>query len=187
LLANANAEMLEIVTKDFAGTFPPVGQHADAGFQVEVEGIDDHAVGSGTADTEKIFFLFGIFERSRQAEGDFFHGAANEFFGGTGDVPGDVQFLGENVGGATREKSEGDTVAIPVGGKTVNDFIEGTVAAAGDDQAAAFIGGAGGDFCGVAGAGGFGEFGFDATSGKIWRAASSVRRRPLPPPPALGL
>jgi hypothetical protein len=57
-------------------------------------------------------------------------------------------------------------VAIPVGGKTVNDFIEGTVAAAGDDQAAAFVGGAAGDFGGVAGAGGFGEIGFDAAAGE---------------------
>src|SRR5437762_9936144 len=26
------------------------GQHADAGFQIEVEGVDDHAVGAGSAD-----------------------------------------------------------------------------------------------------------------------------------------
>src|SRR5229473_1055846 len=77
LIAHANAEMLEIVAKDFAGAFPPVGQHADAGFQVKVEGIDDHAVGTGAADAEEVLFLFGLFERSRQAEGDFSYRAAN--------------------------------------------------------------------------------------------------------------
>src|SRR5467141_1502448 len=158
--------MLEIVAKNFAGAFPPVGQHADAGFQVKVEGINDHAVGSGTADAEEIFFLMGMFERSRQTEGDFFHGAANEFFGGAGNVPGQIQFLGENVGGAAGKKGEWDAVAVLVSGEAVDDFIEGAIAAAGDDQAAAFGGGALGDFRGVARAGGFRKVGFDAAGGK---------------------
>jgi hypothetical protein len=179
LIADAKAEMLEIVTKDFAGAFPPVGQYADAGFQVEVEGIDDHAVGSGAADAEKIFLLSGIFEGSRQAEGNFFHRAANELFGGAGNVPGEIQFLGEDVGGTSGKKGERDAVAVLVGGEAVDDFVESAVAAAGDDQAAAFGGSALCNFRGVARAGGLRKFGFDATSGKnmasrIKRAAAAV-------------
>src|SRR2546421_6492252 len=166
--------MLEIVAKNFAGAFPPVGQHANAGFQVKVEGIDDHAVGSGPTDTEKIFSLMGIFERSRQAEGDFSHSATNELPGGAGNVPGQVEFLGENVGGATGKKGERYAVAVLVGGESVDDFIEGAVAAAGDDQAAAFGGGVPGDFRGVARASSFRKFGFDATGGK--NMASRIER-----------
>src|SRR6266403_917989 len=49
-------------------------------------------------------------------------------------------------------------VAVLLGGESVDDFVEGAVAAAGDDQAAAFEGCALGDFRGVARAGGFGKF-----------------------------
>src|SRR5712692_3373159 len=52
LIADENAEMGEIVAEDFAGALPPVGQDAEARFQVEVQGIDDHAVGTGAADAE---------------------------------------------------------------------------------------------------------------------------------------
>ena len=178
MIANANAEMLEIVTKDFAGAFPPIGQHADAGFQVEVERIDDHAVGAGTADAEKVFFLSGMFERSGQAERNFFYSAANEFFGGTGNVPGQIQFLGEDIGGAAGKKSKRNTVAVLVHRQAVDDFVERAVAAAGNDQAAAFGGGALGDFRGMAWAGSFRKFGFDAAGGEnvargIERAAAA--------------
>src|SRR6266481_2183134 len=158
--------MLEIVAKNFADALPPVGQHADAGFQVEIEGVDDHAVRSRAGDAEEILFLMGMFERSRQAEGDFFHGAANELFGGAGNVPRQVEFLGENVGGAAGKKGEWDAVTVLIRGKAVDDFVEGAIAAAGDDQAAAFGGGALGDFRGVARAGGFSEFGIDTAGSK---------------------
>src|SRR5258708_3331824 len=52
LIADDNAEMREIVAEDFAGALPPVGQDAEARFQVEVEIIDDHAVGTGSADAQ---------------------------------------------------------------------------------------------------------------------------------------
>src|SRR6266852_4047600 len=100
LIANDNAEMRETVAKDFAGALPPVGQHAKTRFQVEVEGIDDHAVGTGAADAEKILFLFGLFEGSRQSERDFFYGAANELIGRAGNIPGQIQCFGENVRGS---------------------------------------------------------------------------------------
>src|SRR5258708_21668874 len=175
--------MLEIVTKDFAGAFPPVGQHADAGFQVEVEGVDDHAVGAGAEGAKEILFLFGLLERSGQAEGDFFYRAANEFFGGAGNVPGQVQLLGEDVGGTAGEQGQGDAVAVLVGGEAVDDFVESPVAAAGDDQAAAFGGGAPGDLGGLARAGGFRKLGFDAAGGKnvaggIERAAGAFGSSP---------
>jgi hypothetical protein len=178
LIAHTNAEMLEIVTKDFSGAFPPIGQHADAGFQVEVEGIDDHAVGAGAADTEKIFFLFGLFEGSRQAECNFLHRAANELLGGAGNVPGKVEFLGEDVRGSAGKESERHTVSVLVRCKAVNDFIQSAIAAAGDYEAAAFGGGAVRDFCGVSRAGGLRKFGIDAAGGKnvaggIERAAAA--------------
>jgi hypothetical protein len=67
-------------------------------------------------------------------------------------------------------------VAVLVGGKTIDDFIEGAVAAASDDEAAAFACGARGDFSGVAWAGGFGDIGMDASGGK--NVASCVERAP---------
>ena len=65
-------------------------------------------------------------------------------------------------------------MAVLVGGKAVDDFVERAVAAAGDDEAAAFVGGALGDFRGVARAGGFGEIGVDPASGK--NMASRIER-----------
>src|SRR5260370_36646487 len=44
LIANDKAEMRGTVAKDFSGALPPVCQHAKTRFQVEVEGLDDHAV-----------------------------------------------------------------------------------------------------------------------------------------------
>src|SRR6266403_1722561 len=138
----------------------------DAGFQVEVEGIDDHAVGAGTADAEKVFFLFGLFERSRQTEGNFFHCAANKFFGGAGNVPRQIQFLSQDVCCSPGKKCEGNAVAILMSCEAVDDFVERAVATASNDEAAAFVGGALGDLSGVARAGGFGEIGVDAAGGK---------------------
>ncbi len=119
-----------------------------------------------------------MFERSRQAKRNFFYGAANEFFGCAGDVPGQTQFLGEDVGGASGKKSKRDAVAVLVGGQAVDDFVERAVAAAGNDEAAAFGGRALGDFRGMARAGSFREFGFDAARGEnvacgIERAATA--------------
>src|ERR1700688_1529925 len=57
-------------------------------------------------------------------------------------------------------------MAIFLAGKTVHDFIQRAVAAAGDDEMAAFVMGALRDFGGIAGLGGLGELCLDATSGK---------------------
>src|SRR5215472_2174539 len=90
----------------------------------------------------------------------------HEFFRCLGNVPGQVEFLGKNVRGAAREKSERDAVAVVMAGETVNDFVERAVAPAGDDEATVFFGGARGDLGGVAGTGGFGEVGVNAACGE---------------------
>ncbi len=107
-----------------------------------------------------------MFERSRQAECDFFHRAANEFFGGAGDVPGQIQFLCEDVGGAAGKKSKRNAVAVLVRRQAVDDFVERAITAAGNDEAAALGGGTLGNFRGMAWASGFLKFGFDAAGGK---------------------
>jgi hypothetical protein len=174
-----DAEMREFVAEDFADAFPPVRENAHAGFEAEINGVDDHAVGAGAGDAEKIFFLFGLLEGSGEAESDFLNRAVDEFFSGFGNVPGEVEFFGEDVGGAAGEKRERDTVAVLVSGEAVDDFVERAVAAAGDDQAAIFGGGARGNLGGVAGAGGFGEVRVNAARGEnvarfVEQAAASV-------------
>ncbi len=161
-----DTKMRELVPEDFADTFPPVSENADARFEAEVDGIDDHAVRSGASDAEKVFFLFRLFERGGQAESDFLDRATNEFFRGAGDVPGQIEFLSENVGGAARKKSKGNAVTVLLGGQAVDNFIERAVAAAGDDELAAFGSGAVGDFRGVTRAGGFRDFRLNTTRSK---------------------
>ena len=65
-------------------------------------------------------------------------------------------------------------MAVLLSGEAVHDFVQGAVAAAGDDELAAFGGRVVSDFGGMAGAGGFGEFGFDAAQGE--NAASSIEK-----------
>src|SRR5229473_1966606 len=143
---------------------------------MEIERIDDHAVGTGAADAEKIFFPFGLFEWNRQAEGNFFHGASNQLLGGAGNVPGQVQLLGENVRRSAGKEGKRHVLAVLVCCEAVDDFIECAVATAGDHQPAAFGGGALRDLGGVARAGSFREFGFDAADGK--NMARRIERAP---------
>src|SRR5207245_7508238 len=89
-----------------------------------------------------------------------------------------VQFLGENVCSSSWKKSKRNAVTVLVGGQAVDDFVERAVAAAGNDEAAAFGGGALGDFRSMARAGGFRKFRFDAAGGEnvargIERAAAA--------------
>src|SRR5215469_16619498 len=97
--------MLEFVAEDLAEALPPIRENADAGFEAEADGVDDHAVGAGAGDAEKIFFLFGLLKRSGEAEGDFLDRAMNELFRGARNVPGEIEFFGEDVGGAAGKKS----------------------------------------------------------------------------------
>src|SRR5215472_14967005 len=57
-------------------------------------------------------------------------------------------------------------MAVLMGGEAVDDFVERAVPAASDDEAAVFGGGAGGDFRGMAGAGGFGEVSVNTAAGE---------------------
>src|SRR6266849_3426103 len=152
---------------------------------MEIERIDDHAVGTGAADAEKIFFLFGLFEWSCQAEGNFLHCATNELLGSAGNVPGQIQLLGENVRGSAGKKGERHAVAVLVCCEAVDDFIERAVATAGDNEPAAFGGGAMRDFGGVARAGSFREFGVDAADGK--NMAGGIERAPANPAAVAGV
>src|SRR6266700_5346902 len=178
LTADDDARMRELVTEDFAGTLPPIGENAEAGFEIKTEGINNHAVRAGAADAEEEFFLFRLSERRGQAKSDFLHFAVNQPFRGAGNVPGQVQFFCENIGGSPGKKSERDAAAVFLSGQAVDDFIQRAVAAAGTDELTTFGGGAPRDLRGIARCSGFGEFCFDAAQGKnaprgIERAAAS--------------
>src|SRR5216684_8899714 len=178
LAADDDAKVRELVTEDFAGTLPPIGENAEAGFEIKIEGINDHAIGAGASDAEEEFFLFRLSERRGQAKSDFLHFAVNQPFRGAGNVPGQVQFFCENIGGSAGKKSERDAAAVFLNGQAVDDFIQRAVAAAGNDELTTFGGGAPRDVGGIARCGGFGKFCFDAAQGKnaprgIERAAAS--------------
>src|SRR6266700_4875705 len=166
LAADDDAKVRELVTEDFAGTLPPIGENAEAGFEIKIERINNHAIGAGAADAEKEFFLFRLSERRGQAKSNFLHFAMNKPFRGAGNFPGQVQFLCENIGGSTGKKSERDAAAVFLSGQAVDDFIQRAVAAAGNDELTTFGGGAPRDLRGIARCSGFGEFCFDAAQGK---------------------
>src|SRR5712691_4558222 len=142
LAADDNAKVRELVTENFAGTLPPIGENAEAGFEIKIEGINDHAIGAGAADAEEEFLLFRLSERRGQAKSDFLHFAVNQPFRGAGNVPGQVEFLVENIGGSTGKKSERDAAADFLNGQAIDDFIQRAVAAAGNDELTTFGGGA---------------------------------------------
>src|SRR6266481_2549982 len=156
----------KIVAEKLASALPPVGENAEASFEIQVEAVNDHAIRARAANTQEILFLFGLFERGGQTERNFFHGAANELFRGAGDVPRQGQFFCENVRGSAGEQREGNAVPVFLRGEAVDDFVQCAVAPAGDDKVAAFVGGALRDFGGMPRAGGFREIGFDAAAGK---------------------
>src|SRR6266568_557084 len=164
LAADDDAKVRKLVTEDFAGTLPPIGENAEAGFEIKTEGINNHA--TGAADAEEEFFLFRLSERRGQAKSDFLHFAMNQPFRGAGNVPGQVQFLCENIGGSTGKKSERGAAAVFLSGQAVDDFIQRAVAAAGNHELTTFGGGAPRDVGGIARCGGFSEFCFDAAQGK---------------------
>src|SRR6266700_2872899 len=179
LAAGDDTEVRELVAEHLARALPPVRENANASLEIEINGIDNHAVRAGATDAQKIFFLSGLFERSGEPQGNFSNGAVDEPFGGAGDVPGEVQFLGENIRRAAWKKGEGNTIAVLMGGEAVDDFVQSAVPAAGNNETAAFAGSAGSDIGGMAGAGGFREFGIDAAgrenvAGLIQHAAAAM-------------
>src|SRR5205085_2818173 len=129
-----DAEMLEFVAKDFPDACPPIREDANAGLEAKIDGVDDGAVRAGASNAEKIFLLLGLRERSSQAESDFLDRSVNEFFGGLRNVPRQIEFLGENVGGTARKKRERNAVAILMSREAVDDFVERAISAAGDEE-----------------------------------------------------
>src|SRR2546428_800985 len=128
--------------------------------------VDQPAIGAGAGNAQEIFFLLRLFQRGSESQGNLFHRTAYELFRGAGNVPGQVQFLGEDVGGAAGEKSQGNAPAVLTRGETVHDFVQGAVATAGDNESAAFVGGALRDFRGMSGPGSFRQIGIDAIGRK---------------------
>ena len=165
-IAGAHAEARESVAKYFASALPPVGKDADACLQTEVHGVDNHAVRAGAGDGKKEAFAFRLLERSSQAEGDLANFAIDQAARGAGNVPGKIELFGQNVGGAAGKKRERNAMAVGRKCKAVDDFVERAVAAASDDELALLANCLLGNFCGVAGAGGFREVGVNAVRSK---------------------
>src|SRR6266850_4690547 len=166
----------KIVAEKLPSALPPVRQNAEASFEIQVDAVNDHAIRARTANAQEILFLFRLFERSGQTERNFFHGAANQLFRGAGDVPRQGQFFCENVRGSAGKQRERNAVSVFLRCKTVDDFVQRAVAAAGNDKVAAFVGGALRDFGGMPRAGGFREIGFDAAAGK--KAPRFIKQAP---------
>src|SRR5262249_149313 len=112
LASACDAKMGEFVTEDFARALPPVGEDADAGFEVGVDRVDDHAVGASACDAEKVACFFWLLEGSGEAQGDIFELAVNQFFRGARNVPRKIELLGEDVGGSAGKKREWDAMSI---------------------------------------------------------------------------
>src|SRR5271165_365817 len=121
-VAGAHAKARKGVAQHFAGALPPVRENADAGFEAEVNGIDDHAVGAGARDGEEVTLALRLFERSGEAKSDFADFSVDEALGGAGDVPGKIKLLGEDVGSAARKECEWDTMSIGKISEAIDDF-----------------------------------------------------------------
>jgi len=166
LIFRFNVEAREFVIEDFARALPPVSEDAHFGFELEVYGVSDAAVGAGASDAEEIACFLWLARRSGETKSDFADGATDKTFGSLRDVPGKRQFLGENVCGATGEKGERHAMAVLLASQAVDHFIESTVAAASDDELATLVASTKSNFGGITRAGGFGEVGFNAAGGE---------------------
>ena len=165
-VSGTHAEARKGIANDFASALPPVGENADARLQTEIDGIDDHAVGAGAGDGEEIALAGGIFEGCGEAESDVVEVGVDEAPGSARNVPRKIEFFGEDVGGATREESERNTIAVRGSGQAVDDFVERAIAATGDDELTMLPDSLLGDLDSVTRPRGFREFGFDAVGGQ---------------------
>src|SRR5215813_278249 len=166
LVLRFDAKHREFILKDFDCALPPVGEDAHSSFELEIDGVRYAAVGASAGDAEKVASFFGFVDGSREAEGNFADGSADEALGGLGDVPGEGEFFGEDVCRTAREKGERNAMTILLVREAIYDFVEGAVAAACDDELAAVFAGAHSDVGGVARAGRFGEVGLNAALGE---------------------
>ena len=77
LIFRFDVEAREFVIEDFARTLPPVSEDTHFGFELEIDGVSDAAVGASASDAEKIAGFFRFVHRSGEAEGDFADGSAH--------------------------------------------------------------------------------------------------------------
>src|SRR5262252_4132788 len=158
--------MLKLVVEDLARTLPPIGQDAHASFELEVHSVGDAAVRAGARYAKEIASLLAFFERCCQAERNVADFTARDLVGRGRDLPGQLEFFGQDVSGSCRKKGHGHAVTILRAGKAVDDFVYRAVTAAGDDQLAAVGTCAAGDFSGFARTGGFREVGLNTAAAK---------------------
>jgi len=161
-VSGAHSEAGESVAENFARALPPVSKNADAGLEPKVDRIDDHAVRSRARDGKEEALAAGMLEGSGEAESDVAEIGVDKAARGPGNIPGKIELLGEDVGGAAGKKSERNAIAVAGGGQAVDDFVERAVAAAGNDELAVFTDGLLSDLGGMAGTSGLGKLGFDA-------------------------
>ncbi len=152
------------VSEKFAKASEPVGKNADAGFEIGVDSVDDGAVGAGSADAEKIALKgnrgrsgvvgapFGVTERDAREL------AAGDQASSRRNVPGNAEFFRKDIRGSGGKDGERRFGASD----SVNDFVDGAVAAANDDHFAAAVNGVAGEFGGGTGAGSWEQTGIDS-------------------------
>ena len=160
---DADAEMMKLVVENFARALPPVSKDAQASLEFEVDSVSDAAVGAGAGNAEEVTRFFGLFERRGEAECDIADFAARELFRGFRNVPGKFEFLCEDVCGASGQQCERDAMAVLRTGETVDNFVDRTVTAAGNDELTAITAGAPCDFDRFARSGCFREVRQDAS------------------------
>src|SRR5882762_10302078 len=115
--------MGELVIESFASALPPVRQNSQTRFELQIHGISDAAIGPGASDAKKVARLFWGFQRRGQAESDVAHLAADQLFGGGGNVPGKFQLFSQNVRGSGGQQSHGNAMSVERSGQAVNHFI----------------------------------------------------------------
>src|SRR5262249_29392068 len=135
---------------------------ANASFQFEVDSINDHAVRPSAGNAQEVALFLRLFQRSGETQRDVFQLPVDELFGSAGNVPGKIKLLGENICGPSGEKGERDAMTVLRGSEAVDDFVERSVAAAGDHELTAFVGGLLSERGGVVRATRFDQVGFDA-------------------------
>ncbi len=155
-----NLEAAHIVGGPELPGFEVVGSHASAilefgGEFVEEVGVDpdaggdDEVAGGGLA--VEVFVLDA-------AKGNAAEGSGDGGFGGVAGAKRDAEVVSESVGGAEGENGESDGGA----GESLNDVVDGAIAAAGEDGVAASGNGAAGVVGGFVAGAADGEFGADS-------------------------
>ena len=143
---DADAEMMKLIVENFARALPPISQDAQASLEFEIDGVGDAAVGASAGNAEEVPRFFGLFERRSEAQRDIADFTAGELFRGFGYVPGKFEFLCEDVCGASGQQCKRDALTILRSGKAVDNFVDGTVTAASNDELTAISAGAPCDF-----------------------------------------